>query len=145
MKIKYDIQKIYKETEIHLCDREKSQELTDIYEMLEKLLDTKIKVYKGQESGVVVPSRIVRIYSENKKVYIRTKDDLFEVKERIYTLEEQLKERGFVRISNSEIVNIQQIEKLDMSQIGTIKMYMKNGDETYVSRRYISKIKEVLL
>ena len=145
MKIKFDIQSKYTETEIHLCDKEKSRELTDIYEMLEKLLDTKIKVHKGQESGVVVPSRIVRIYSENKKVYIRTKEDCFEVKERIYTLEEQLKERGFVRISNSEIVNIQQIERLDMSHAGTIKMYMKNGDETYVSRRYISKIKEVLL
>ena len=145
MKIKFDIRPQYTEPEIHLCNCEKNQELTDTYELLEKLLDTKIKVYKGPESGVVVPSQIVRIYSENKKVYIRTQDDCHEVKDRIYTLEELLKERGFVRISNSEIVNAQQIEKLDMSHAGTIKMYLQNGDETYVSRRYISKIKEVLL
>lgn len=145
MKIKFNIRPEYTETEIHLCNYEKNQELIDTYELLEKLLDTKIKVYKGQESGVVVPSQIVRIYSENKKVYIRTPKDCFEVRDRIYTLEEQLSKRGFVRISNSEIVNIQQIEKLDMSHAGTIKMYLKNGDETYVSRRYISKIKEVLL
>ena len=31
-----------------------------------------------------------------------------------------------------------------MSYTGTIKMYMNNGDETYVSRRYVSRIKEVL-
>lgn len=145
MKIKFDIQPKYTEPEIHLCNQERNQELNEAYELLEKLLDTKIKVHKGQEAGVVVPSRIVRIYSESKKVYIRTGEDYFEVKERLYTLEEQLKDRGFVRISNSEIVNIQQIEKLDMSHAGTIKMYLKNGDETYVSRRYISKIKEVLL
>ena len=145
MKIKFDIRPQYAEPEIHLCNYEKNQELTDTYELLEKLLDTKIKVHKGQESGVVVPSQIVRIYSENKKVYIRTREDCFEVKDRIYTLEELLKERGFVRISNSEIVNVQQIDKLDMSHAGTIKMYLQNGDETYVSRRYISKIKEVLL
>lgn len=145
MKIKYDIQKKYNEIEIHLCNNEKNQELIDTYETLESLLDIKIKVYKGQESKVVVPSQIVRIYSENKKVYIRTKDDCFEVKDRIYTLEEQLKEKGFIRISNSEIVNIQQIEKLDMSYAGTIRMYMKNMDETYVSRRYVRKIKEVLI
>lgn len=145
MKIKFDIRPQYTEPEIHLCNCEKNQELTDTYELLEKLLDTKIKVHKGQESGVVVPSQIVRIYSENKRVYIRTQDDCFEVKDRIYTLEALLKERGFVRISNSEIVNVQQIEKLDMSHAGTIKMYLQNGDETYVSRRYISKIKEVLL
>ena len=86
----------------------------------------------------------MRIYSENKKVYVRTKEERFEVRDRLYVLEDMLREKGFVRISNSEIVNISQIEKLDMSYAGTIKMYMKNGDETFVSRRYVSRIKEVL-
>lgn len=144
MKIIFDIQEKYKEPEIHLCGREKNRELEGIRETLEKLLETGIRVYKGQETAMVVPAQIVRIYSENKKVYIRTDADCYEVRERLYTLEEDLKERGFVRISNSEIVNIRQIEKLDMSHAGTIKMYLGNGDETYVSRRYISKIKEVL-
>lgn len=145
MKIKFDIQSKYKENEIHLCGSEKNKELLDIHETLEKLLDTKLKVYKGQEARVLVPSKIVRIYSANKKVYIRTMDDCYEVKDRLYTLEELFKGRGFVRISNSEIVNAEQIEKLDMSYSGTIKMYMKNHDETYVSRRYVSRIKEELL
>ncbi len=144
MKIKFDIQDKYREPEIHLCSREKTGEILDMYETIENLLDVKIKVYKEQECGVVVPMKIVRIYSANKKVYLRTGEDCYEVRDRIYTLEEQLTGRGFVRISNSEIVNIGQIEKLDMGQTGTIKMYMKNGDETYVSRRYVKKIKEVL-
>ena len=145
MKIKFDIQEKYTGPEIHLCDKEKSKELLSIHEILQDFLGTKIRVYKKQESKTLVPSGIVRVYSENKKVYIRTQDDSYEVRDRIYTLEEQLKEWGFVRISNSEIVNTQQIEKLDMSYIGTIKMYMKNGDETFVSRRYVKKIKEVLM
>ena len=145
MKIKFDIQNKYKDIEIHLCNKEKNCEVLSIHETLVKLLDMKIYVQKEQESKVVAPFQIIRIYSEKKKVYIRTSDDCYEVKERLYTLEEQLKDREFVRISNSEIVNIQQIEKLDMSHVGTIKMYMKNQDETYVSRRYVSKIKEVLL
>ena len=145
MKIKFDIQNKYQDIEIHLCNKEKNSEILSLHETLVNLLDVKIRVQKEQQSKVVVPSQIIRIYSENKKVYIRTRDDHYEVKERLYTLEEQLKDRGFVRISNSEIVNIEQIEKLDMSHAGTIKMYLKNQDETYVSRRYVSKIKEVLL
>lgn len=145
MKIKLDIQEKYRDIEIHLCNNEKNSEIMNIHETLVTLFELKIRVQKEQESKVVVPSQIVRIYSENKKVYIRTKDDCYEVKERLYALEEQLKDRDFVRISNSEIVNIVQIEKLDMSHAGTIKMYMKNKDETYVSRRYVSKIKEALL
>ena len=145
MKIKYDIQEKYQEIEIHLCNHERSAELLELRGVLESVLGIKIKVHKNQEYRTLTPAEIVRIFSQNKRVYVRTKDECYEVNDRIYTLEEQLQDRGFVRISNSELVNIRQIEKLDMSYAGTIRMYLKNGDETYVSRRYMKKIKEVLL
>ena len=94
MKIKFDIQQKYKEIEIHLCGKEKNKELLDVYDTLERLLDTRLKVYKGQESKVLSPYKIVRIYSANKKVYIRTMEDCYEVKDRLYTLEELLKDRA---------------------------------------------------
>ena len=145
MKIKYDIQEKYDEIEIHLCGRERSAELFELRGLLENILGTKIKVHKDQVRKNLVPAEIVRIYSQNKRVYVRTQNEYYEVNDRIYVLEDQLRDRGFVRISNSEIVNIRQIEKMDMSSAGTIKMYLQNGDETYVSRRYMKKIKEVLL
>ena len=145
MKIKCDIQDKYEEIEIHLCGKERSAELLEMYGLLENILSTKIKVHKGQEHRTVMPAEIIRIYSQSKRVYVRTKDERYEVNDRIYVLEEQLQDRGFVRISNSEIVNVRQIEKLDMSYAGTIKMHLKNGDETYVSRRYMKQIKEILL
>ena len=145
MKIKYDIQEKYQEIEIHLCNHERSAELLELRGVLESVLGTKIKVHKNQEYKTVVPAEIVRIYSQNKRVHVRTQDECYEVNDRIYALEERLQDRGFVRISNSELVNIRQIEKMDMSYVGTIKMHLKNGDETYVSRRYMKQIKEVLL
>jgi len=145
MKIRYDIQEKYTETELHLCGSKKTAELTELHLFLSGILDMQFRVHKEQEYKTLVPSEMVRIYSENKKVYVRTVDDCYEVGERLYILEEQLKDRGFVRISNSEIVNIRRIEKLDMSSAGTIKMYLKNGDVTYVSRRFVKKIKEVLM
>jgi len=145
VKIKCDIQDKYEDIEIHLCGKERSAELLEMYGLLENILSTKIKVHKGQEHRTVMPAEIIRIYSQSKRVYVRTKDERYEVNDRIYVLEEQLQDRGFVRISNSEIVNVRQIEKLDMSYAGTIKMHLKNGDETYVSRRYMKQIKEILL
>ena len=144
MKILFDIQEKYKETEIHICCDKRSKEAIGLRDYLEGILISKITVHKNQEAKSVTTYEIVRIYSESKKVYVRTKEDTFEVRDRLYVLEETLRDRGFVRISNSEIVNISQIEKLDMSYAGTIKMFMKNGDETFVSRRYVSKIKSVL-
>ena len=144
MKILFDIQEEYKEPEIHICCAQRSRDALELRSLLEDILSAKITVHRQQEARTVSAHEAVRIYSENKKVYLRTKDDTFEVRDRLYALEEALGERGFVRISNSEIVNISQMEKLDMSYAGTIKMYMKNGDETYVSRRYVSRIKKVL-
>ena len=144
MKIKYIIGDKYPEPEVHLCVREKNREAEELYESIEKLLELRIIGYKEQESELLSPARIVRIYSENKKVFARTAEDIFEVKDRLYVLEEQLAKQKFVRISNSELVNVQQIEKLDMSYAGTIQMRMQNGDVTYVSRRFVRKIKEML-
>lgn len=144
MKILFDIREKYREPEIHLCSDRRSKELLELRELLDGILRAKITVHKNRETKSVTAYEIVRIYSENKRVYIRTKSETFEVRDRLYTLEESLGDRGFVRISNSEIVNISQIEKLDMSYAGTIKMFMKNGDETFVSRRYVSKIKTEL-
>lgn len=144
MKIKYIMNEKYTEPEIHLCIKEKNREAAEVFGAIEKLFELRIAGYQGQESELLSPTEIVRIYSENKKVFVRTADKCYEVKERLYVLEEQLKEQRFVRISNSEIVNVPQIERLDMSYAGTIQMQMRNGDVTYVSRRFVRKIKEVL-
>ena len=87
---------------------------------------------------------IIRIYSEKQRVYAETKLGKYILHKRLYELEEQLDNRKFVRISNSEIVNIKKIKKLDTSLTGTICMYLEGEKMTYVSRRYVSKIKKVL-
>ena len=144
MKILFDIQEKYRDIEIHICCEKRTKEALGLRDLLEGFLSSKITVHKNQETRSVSSYEIVRIYSESKKVFVRTKEETFEVRDRLYVLEESLGDRGFVRISNSEIVNISQIGKLDMSYTGTIKMFMKNGDETFVSRRYVSRIKAVL-
>ena len=144
MKILLDIQEKYKEIEVHICSCSKTKDVLRLRDLLEGMLNEKITVHRNQETKSVTTYEIVRIYSENKKVYLRTQENTYEVRDRLYSLEEALSGKGFIRISNSEIVNISQIEKLDMGYSGTIKMYMKNGDETFVSRRYVSKIKDEL-
>lgn len=66
------------------------------------------------------------------------------MRQRLYELEERLAGRRFVRISHSEIVNLGQVTALDLGLTGTIRMTLRGGAVTYVSRRYVKKIKEVL-
>ena len=63
---------------------------------------------------------------------------------RLYQVEEKLTGRRFVRISNSEIINLNKTANFDLSFAGTIQVKLKNGDVTFVSRRYVSEIKKIL-
>ena len=90
----------------------------------------KIRVSKG---GHGIPDTDVeRRYYESLKNLQRVIDICDEIN--VYDNTEMFK----------EIVNIKKIKKLDTSLTGTICMYLEGEKMTYVSRRYVSKIKKVL-
>ncbi len=87
---------------------------------------------------------IFRIYAANGKVYAETKDGEYLLRLRLYELEERLDKNDFVRISNSEMINLKKVKGFDLSYTGTICVSFLNDTVTYVSRRYVKKIKQVL-
>ena len=146
MIIKYDIQKKYAEPEIHICSDVQNMEAKAIYDAVNDLFEQKIRAYPSgkDEAEMVCVADIIRVFTANKQVYISTGAGQLRIKERMYEMEEMLKGNRFVRISNSEIVNVRKIKRLDTSITGTIKMQLKGDIETYVSRRYVTKIKQML-
>ena len=66
------------------------------------------------------------------------------ISKKLYELENELNGKIFFRSSKSEIINLKQIQKLDLSLSGTIRVIMKDGSETYTSRRTVSKLKKAL-
>ena len=99
-----------------------------------------------RENGVTrLPTEdILRIYADRQKVYAETAEGIYQLRQRLYALEEELDKRTFLRISNSEIVNSAAILRLDISLTGTIGVELRHGIRTYASRRYVKKIKEFL-
>lgn len=61
----------------------------------------------------------------------------------MYELEEILGE-NFIRVSNTDIVNMKKVKNFDMSITGSIHINFLDGDSVYASRRYISAIKKQL-
>ena len=88
---------------------------------------------------------VYSFYSEGQRVIAMDKDKKYVIQRKLYELEEEYGSLYFVRISKSEIVNFRKIKSLDLSITGTIKVIMKNGYETYTSRRNVAKIKEMLI
>lgn len=119
----------------------------DVDELIEAISNIAPSPISGYSDGVITKlgkDSIIRIYSKDKRVYADTIDNSYLIKSTLYQLEETLPKQ-FVRISNSEIVNTDKIIRLDLNLAGTIKVSLQGDIETKVSRRYISKVKEVLM
>ena len=101
-------------------------------------------VYREREAARVSRSMVLRFYAEDKGVFCQTGKGTFTVRQRLYELEEQLAGTRFVRVSNSEIVNLDRVTGLDLTLAGTIKMTLEGGTVCWVSRRYVKKIKSAL-
>jgi len=100
--------------------------------------------FQGDSAVPLAADRILRFYGEEKEVRVQTLDGVYTVCQRLYELEERFAGLRFARISRSEIVNLNQVTALDLSLTGTIRVTLRGGAVTYVSRRYVKRIKEVL-
>lgn len=119
----------------------------EIAELVRKLTGVPPQALAGFKDGkleVLQPETIVRAYAADQKVHVRTDTGTYLVRLRLYELEERLDKKTFVRISNSEIVNLRKVESMDLSFSGTICIKLHGNATTYVSRRYVAKIKQIL-
>jgi hypothetical protein len=146
LKIRSEIKEQYKDIEIHVCNDEMNDEVKNVMGSLHTFFDSSISA--TDEVGnkcMISPMEVYSFYSEGQRVIAMDKDKKYTIQKKLYELEEEFGSLNFVRISKSEIVNYKKIKSLDMSLSGTIKVVMKNGYETYTSRRNVSKIKQLLL
>ena len=96
------------------------------------------------ENYKLVEDDFIKIYSLKGRVSAATEKGEYSLRMRLYEIEEKLCSGNFVRISNSEIINLKKVKNFDLSFTGTILVRLSDGTTAYVSRRYVSKIKKIL-
>ena len=119
----------------------------EVHAIVKRLSDKQPQVVAGfQEDTVKLlePSEIYRIFSASGKVLAETADGEYVLRLRLYEVEQRLDSREFVRISNSDIINLKKVRSFDLSFSGTICITLSNGTVAYVSRRSVAKIKQIL-
>ncbi len=119
----------------------------EVAAVLKRLSEDGPQVLSGFRGGVLEvldPADVCRVYASDGKVFAQTDRGEYTLRARLYELEARLSPNQFVRISNSEIINIRKARKFDLSLTGTICVSLSNGAVTYVSRRYVSKLKKIL-
>ena len=87
---------------------------------------------------------ILCFYSDEKYNYCQTIQNNYKLRNTLYELEQNLNKDNWIRISNSCIVNINQIKYFDMGTIGSVVVVLKNGTTKDVSKRRIKDITQLL-
>lgn len=144
MKIDIDIDKKYKEIKVILKSPDMDEETLEI---LEKLKTRKTKYILGKKDKkiyILDINEVYIFYSENQKVFVEANECKYEVEERLYEIEENLKSTSFVRVSKFAVVNMKKVRNIDMHFNGNLTMNLINNKKENISRRYISKIKDYL-
>ncbi len=144
MQVEIKIDSCYTEPKVIIMTSSVTEEVNNV---LKKLSEDTSQIISGSKHGKIMlleQADVIRIYANDKKVFAVTGEGEYVLRQRLYELEERLDARWFVRISNSEIINLKKASHFDLSFSGTICVKLSDGTTTYVSRRYVSKIKKIL-
>jgi len=144
VKIEVRLDATCEETTVVIYTNRVTDEVQNLARRLSQDAPQVIVGFLEEEAMLLSQEEIYRVFAESGKVFAETENGRYQLRLRLYELEERLDGKRFVRISNAEIVNLGMVRGFDLSFAGTICVRMKNGTVTYVSRRYVSKIKQVL-
>ncbi|MBE5819536.1 MAG: response regulator transcription factor [Clostridiales bacterium] len=145
LKVEININPEIEETKIVIHAKEITNEVTKLANSLTEENINTIIGFLDDKVYILDKKDIESFYTEDNKIFARNKDQKkYYIKYRMYELEESLKNTSFIRISNSEIINFNEVRNLDLGIIGTIIVNFKSGNTAYVSRRNVAKIKKYL-
>ena len=89
--------------------------------------------------------RIFSIFeATDNKVFAYGQKNVYEVKEKLYQLEEQLVSFPFMRASKSMILNLDKIRHLSPAFGGRFEALLENEEKVIISRQYVPVLKERL-
>ena len=89
-------------------------------------------------------SDIFYIESVDNKGFIYTKDNVYETKQKLYALEELLKEKHFLRISKSMLLNLMKVSAIKPALNSRFTAQLQSGEQVVISRKYVPELRKAL-
>lgn len=143
MKITIETPKPHEEDEIivrfHTVDE-------DLMRFICRLKDKKNSLTAYQDKDIVKLSSkdIYYFESVDNKVFACCEKQVYEVRLKLYEIEESLSGRDFIRISKSVVVNLNKIKSVAPMFNGRFEGNLQNGEKIIISRQYVPGMKKAL-
>lgn len=143
MRIRIEVDKNIMETEITIKVKELNEKVYEIQNILTNFFSRGKQVifYKEEKEYYIPLDDILFFETEDNSIYGHTIDNMYEVKFKLYELEEVLPIK-FIRVSKSTIVNVNKISSITRNITSSSMIEFQNTHKkTYVSRHYFKDLK----
>lgn len=129
------------QVEIH-C-HEVTEEVREIVTFIKNRQGQLTGVQEGKQYEIPVPD-ICYIEAVDEKVFLYTLKQVYETRQRLYELEDLLKEKYFLRVSKSLLLNLMKVQFIKPALNGRFTAVLKSGEEIIISRKYVPELKRAL-
>ena len=137
----------YVDPKVTIRTKERTGQVENLIEAIEEVSETDFPPIPGINGDAITllsQREIVRIYNQDRRVIIQTDKGTYFASRRLPELEGMLNPERFLRISQSEIVNLYKVEHFEFSLAGTIGLVFENGETSWASRSRVKAIKALL-
>ncbi|MBP3577053.1 MAG: LytTR family transcriptional regulator DNA-binding domain-containing protein [Lachnospiraceae bacterium] len=116
-----------------------------------KEIVTFVKTRQGSLAGIqedrqfeVPVSEVCYIEAVDNKVFLYTIKQVYETRQKLYELEELLREKYFLRVSKSLLLNLMKVRAIKPALNGRFTAVLQSGEEIIISRKYVPELKAAL-
>lgn len=112
---------------------------------------TFVKSRQGQLTGIIegtqyeIPvSDIFYIEAVDNRCFIYSRQQVYESRQKLYELEEELQSRHFLRISKSMLINLMTVRSIKPALNGRMTAVLQTDEQVIISRKYVPELKKAL-
>lgn len=106
---------------------------------------TMLSGYIGERLHSFSLSNVYYFEAVDERCFAYTMQQVFEVKARLYVLEEAYQSKFFVRCPKSVLINLMQLESISPALNGRFTAHMKNSEKVMITRQYAALVKKAVL
>lgn len=144
IKIKFIQDDNAEDIEVIIRAKEQNKDVENILSALGTETDNVLVCNSLTKEELIDINEIIIISKVGRYLSVKTINSEYILNEPLYKIEEKLDKTLFVKISQSEIVNLKYVKRWDFSISGVVKIELAKNLYSYTSRRYASQIKAIL-
>jgi len=144
LKISVDINDKYQDLQVAIGHHTMTPQVTELMKRLESPSQVNLMGKLDESLYILQAEEIVCIYTQGTKVKASCGDRVYDLKEKLYQLENLLEDRGFIRLSKFAIANVSKIKRIDVAFNGSMEVVFSNDQTEVISRRQVKAVKSYL-